>query len=128
MKTSDFVSVQIQYLSNRLLTLVQEGKVNSELYRKTVTSIVNPETLRVTKELLTSTPITLDCERSVNINSEQPASSKFSTPDVANNNAQESFFTDSSCSSPLSAPVGVIPENTDFHVDYLAFYLGLFRK
>ena len=94
MKTSDFVLVQIQYLSNRLLTLVQEGKVNSELYRKTVTSIVNPETLRVTKELLTSTPITLDWERSVNINSEQSASSKVSTPDVANNNAQESFFTD----------------------------------
>ena len=128
MKTSDFVLVQIQYLSNCLLTLVQEGKVNRELYRKTVTSIVNPETLRVTKELLTSTPITLDCERSVNINSEQPASSKVSTPDVANNNAQESFFTDSSCSSPLSAPVSVIPENTDFRVDYLAFYLGLFHK
>ena len=32
MKTSDFVSVPIQYLSNRLLTLVQEGKVNSKLY------------------------------------------------------------------------------------------------
>ena len=42
-KTSDSVPVPIQYLSNRLLTLVQEGKVNSKLYRNTVTYIVNPE-------------------------------------------------------------------------------------
>ena len=44
-KTSDFVSVPIQYLSNRLLTLVQEGIVNSKLYRNTVTYIINPEIL-----------------------------------------------------------------------------------
>ena len=44
-KTSDFVSVPIQYLSNRLLTLVQEGIVNSKLYRNTVTYIKNPEIL-----------------------------------------------------------------------------------
>ena len=43
--TSDFVSVPIQYLSNRLLTVVQEGKVNSKLYRNTVTYIINPEIL-----------------------------------------------------------------------------------
>ena len=34
-KTSDLVSVQIQYLSSRLLTLVQEGKINSKLNRNT---------------------------------------------------------------------------------------------
>ena len=34
-KTSDFVSVQIQYLSNCLLTLVQEGKGDIKLYRNT---------------------------------------------------------------------------------------------
>ena len=71
-KTSDFVSVQIRYLSSRLLTLVQEGKINSKLYRNTVTYIVNPEVLRATKKSLTSTPKTLDCETPVN--SEQLAS------------------------------------------------------
>ena len=34
-KTSDFVSVQIQNLSCCLLTLVQEGKVYSKLYKNT---------------------------------------------------------------------------------------------
>ena len=41
-KTSDFASVQIQYLSSHVLTLVQEGKINRKLYRNTVTYIVNP--------------------------------------------------------------------------------------
>ena len=53
-KASDFVLVQIQYLSSRLLTLIQERKNNSKLYRNTVTYIVNPEVLRVTKESLTT--------------------------------------------------------------------------
>ena len=35
-KTSDLVSVQIQYLSSHLLTLVQEGKINSKLNRNTL--------------------------------------------------------------------------------------------
>ena len=35
-KSSDFVSVQIQYLSSRFLTLVQEGNTKSKLYRNTV--------------------------------------------------------------------------------------------
>ena len=73
-KISDFASVQIQYLPSRLLTLVQEEKVNSKLYRNTVTYIVNPEILRATKKSLTSTPKSLDCETSININSEQLAS------------------------------------------------------
>ena len=59
-------------LSSRLLTLVQEGKINSKLYRNTVTYIVNPEVLRATKKSLTSTPKTLDCETPVD--SEQLAS------------------------------------------------------
>ena len=83
-KTSDFVSVQIRYLSSRLLTLVQEGKINSKLYRNTVTYIVNPEVLRATKKSLTSTPKTLDCETPVN--SEQLASPP-STPTVSTPNA-----------------------------------------
>ena len=67
--TSDFVSVQIQYLSSRLLTLVQEGKVVSKLCRNTVTCRVNPENLRTTKKSLTSTPKT-DVDTLANINSE----------------------------------------------------------
>ena len=59
-KISDFASVQIQYLSSRPLTLVQEGKVNSKLYGNTVTYIANPEILRATKKSLTSTPKSLD--------------------------------------------------------------------
>ena len=59
-KSSDFVSVPIQYISNRLLTLVQKGKVNSKLYRNTVTYIVNPEILWATKKSLTSTSKPLD--------------------------------------------------------------------
>ena len=35
-KTSDLVSVQIQYLSSHFLTLVQEGKINSKLNRNTL--------------------------------------------------------------------------------------------
>ena len=97
--TSDFVSVPIQYLSNRLLTVVQEGKVNSKLYRNTVTYIVNPEILRATKKLLTSTPKTLDCETPINVNSEQlaspPSTPTVSTPNSVNKNAQESSFNDS---------------------------------
>ena len=58
----------------------------------TVTYIANPETLRVTKELLTGTPITLDCKRPINTTSEPHASSTFSTPDIANNNVQEYFI------------------------------------
>ena len=98
-KTSDFVSVLIQYLFSRLLTLVQEGKLNSKLYRNTVTYIVNPEILRATKKLLTSTPKTLDCETPINVNSEQlaspPSTPTVSTPNSVNKNAQESSFNDS---------------------------------
>ena len=78
-KTSDFVSVQIRYLSSRLLTLVQEGKINGKLYRNTVTYIVNPKVLRATKKSLTSTPKTLD--RETPVDSEQLASPP-STPTV----------------------------------------------
>ena len=85
-KTSDFVPVPIQYLSNRLLTLVQEGKVNSKLYRNTVTYIVTPEILSATLKSLTNTPKSLDCETPVNINSEQLASPP-STPRVSTPNA-----------------------------------------
>ena len=35
-KTSDLVSFQIQYLYSHLLTLVQEGKINSKLNRNTL--------------------------------------------------------------------------------------------
>ena len=52
-KISDFVLVLIQYLSKRLLTFVQEGKVNSKLYRNTVAYIVNPEILCANKKSLT---------------------------------------------------------------------------
>ena len=121
-KTSDFVSVQIRYLSSRLLTLVQEGKINSKLYRNTVTYIVNPEVLRATKKSLTSTPKTLDCETPVN--SEQlaspPSTPTVSTPNAVNKKAQESSFTDSAHPSPLSDPIAVTPKNSHFHADYLA--------
>ena len=121
-KTSDFVSVQIRYLSSRLLTLVQEGKINSKLYRNTVTYIVNPEVLRATKKSLTSTPKTLDCETPVN--SEQlaspPSTPTVSTPNAVNKKAQESSFTDSAHPSPLSDPIAVTPKNSEFHADYLA--------
>ena len=123
-KTSNFVSVQIQYLSSRYLTLVQEGKVNSKLYRNTVTYVVNSEILRTTKKSLTSTPKTLNCETPININREQlasfPSTPTVSTSNAVNKNAQESSFTDSAHSSPLSAPITVTPNNTDFHADYLA--------
>ena len=66
-KTSDFVSVQKRYLSSRLLTLVQKGKINSKLYRDTLTYIVNTGILRATKKSLTSTPKTLDCEPAVKL-------------------------------------------------------------
>ena len=46
----DFSSFQIQYLSSRFLTLVQEGKVNSKLYGNAVMYIVNPEILHATKK------------------------------------------------------------------------------
>ena len=52
-KTLDFVLVQIQYLSSRLLTLVQEVKVNGKLYRNTVTYIANPEIFGASKKSLT---------------------------------------------------------------------------
>ena len=104
--------------------MVQEGKVNSKLYRNTVTYTVNPEILRATKKSLTSTPKTLDWETTVNINSEQvaspPSTPPVSTPNAVNKNAQESAFTDSAHPSPLSGPVAVTPMNTDFHADYLA--------
>ena len=113
----------IQYLSNRLPTLVQEGKVNSKLYRNIVTYIVNPEILSATLKSLTNTPKLLDCETHVNINSEQlaspPSTPRISTPNVVNKNAQESSFSDSARSSPLSAPA-VTAKNTDFHADYSA--------
>ena len=92
-KTSDFVSVPIQYLSSRFLTLRQERKVYSKLYRNTVTYIVNPEILCATKKSLTSTLKTLDCETLDNINSEQLASPPtVSTPNAVNKNAQESLL------------------------------------
>ena len=105
--------------------MVQEGKINSKLYRNTVTYIVNPEILCATKKSLTSTPKLLDCKTRVNINSEQlesPFSSTptISTPNPTNKNAQESSFTDSAHPSPLLAPIAAIPKNTDFHADYLA--------
>ena len=91
-KTSNFVSVQIQFLSSRFLTLVQKGKINSKHYRSTVTYIVNPEILRATKKSLTSTPKTLDCETPVNVNSEQrasaPSTPTVSTPNAVNKNAK----------------------------------------
>ena len=121
--TSDFVSVLIQYLSNRLLTVVQEGKVNSKLYKNIVTYIINPEILSATLKSLTNTPKSLDCKASVDINNEQlsslPSTPRVSNPNAVNKNAQESSFTDSARSSRLSAPI-VTTENTDFHVDYLA--------
>ena len=122
-KTSDFVSVPIQYLSNRLLTLVQEGKVNNKLYRNTVTYLINPEILCATKKSLASTPKTLDCETPVNINSNQlaspPSTPTANTPNTVNKNAQEPSFTKSARSSPLTAPV-VTAKNTNFHAVYLA--------
>ena len=122
----------IQYLSNRLLILVQETEVNSKLYRNTVTYIINPEILCATKKSLTSTPKTLDCKTPVNINSNQlasPPSTDVSTPNAVNKNAQEPSFTDSAPSSPLSASV-VTAKNTNFHADYLAlkdFFINEFR-
>ena len=44
---------------------------------------------------------------------------RVSTPNAVSKNAQESSFTDSARSSPLSVPV-VTAENTDFHAVYLA--------
>ena len=109
-------------LSSRLLTLVQEGKINSKLYRNTVTYIVNPEVLRATKKSLTSTPKTLDCETPVN--SEQlaspPSTPTVSTPNAVNKKAQESSFTGSAHPTPLSDPIAVTPRNQEFHADYLA--------
>ena len=121
-KTSDFVSVKIRYLSSSLLTLVQEGKINSKLYRNTVSYIINPEVLRASKKSLTSTPKTLDCETPVN--SAQLASPTItptvSTPNVVDKKVQESSFTDSAHPSPLSDPIAVTPKNSEFHADYLA--------
>ena len=78
-KTLDFVSVQIKYLSNCLLTLIQEEKVNSKPFRNTVTYIIKTKILRTTKKSrkknLESYPKTLDCHTPVNINSDKPASS-----------------------------------------------------
>ena len=110
-KTSDFVSVQIQYLSSRIVTLVQEGKVNSKLYRNSATYIVYPEILRATKKSLTSTTKTLDCEAPLNINSEQlaspPSIPTVSTLNPVSKNAEESSFTDSAQLSPLSVLIAV---------------------
>ena len=121
-KTSDFVSVQIRYLSSRLLPLVQEGKINRKLYSNTVTYTVNPEVLRATNKSLISTPKTLDCETPVN--SEQlasaPSTPAVSTPNAVNKKPQESSFTDSAHPSPLSDPIAVTPKNSEFHTDYLA--------
>ena len=121
-KASDFVSVQIRYLTSRFLPLLQEGKINRKLYRNTVTYIVNPEVLRATKKSLTSTPKALDCETPVN--SEQlaspPSTPTVSTPNAVNKKAQESSFTDSAHPSPLSDPIAVTPKNSEFHADYLA--------
>ena len=102
--------------------MVQEGKINSKLYRNTVTYIINPEVLRATKKSLTSTPKTLDCETPVN--SAQLASPTItptvSTPNVVDKKVQESSFTDSAHPSPLSDPIAVTPKNSEFHADYLA--------
>ena len=102
--------------------MVQEGKINSKLYRNTVTYIVNPEVLRATKKYLTSPPKTLDCETLVD--SEQlaspPSTPTVSTPNAVNKKAQESSFTDSAHPSPLSDPIAVTPKNSEFHADYLA--------
>ena len=116
-KLSDFVSVQIRYLSSR-----QEGKISSKLYKNTLTYIVNTGILRPTKKSLTSTPKTLDCETAVN--SEQlaspPSTPTVSTPNAVNKNAQKSSFTDSVHPSLHSDPIAVTPKNSEFHVDYLA--------
>ena len=109
-------------LSNRLLTLVQEGKINSKLYINTVTYIVNPEVLCATKKSLTSTPKTLDCETPVN--SEQlvspPSTPTVSTPNAVNKKAQESSFADSAHPFPLLDSIAVTPKNSEFHADFLA--------
>ena len=95
----------------------------SNLYRNTVTYMINPEILCATKKSLTSIPKTLDCETSTNINSNRlaspPRTTTVSTPNAVSKTAQEPSFTDSACSSPLSAPV-VTAKNTNFHADYLA--------
>ena len=76
--------------------MVQEGKVNSKLYRNNVTYIVNPGILRATKKSLTSTPKTLDCETLVNINGEQlaspPSTPTVGTPNAVNKNLPRESF------------------------------------
>ena len=107
---------------SNILTLLQEGKINSKLCRNTVKYIVNPKIFRTTKKSLTSTLKTLDCETPVN--SEQlaspPSTPTVSTPNAVNKKAQESSFTDSAHPSPLSDPIAVTPKNSEFHADYLA--------
>ena len=107
---------------SNILTLLQEGKINSKLCRNTVKYIVNPKIFRTTKKSLTSTLKTLDCETPVN--SEQlaspPSTPTVSTPNAVNKKAQESSFTGSAHPTPLSDPIAVTPRNQEFHADYLA--------
>lgn len=56
-KSLNFVSVEIQYLSSRLLALVQEGKANSKLYKNAVLYIAD-QILHATNKSLTGTPKT----------------------------------------------------------------------
>ena len=56
-KSLNFVSVEIQYLSSRLLALVQEGKANSKLHKNTVLYIAD-QFLHATNKSLTGTPKT----------------------------------------------------------------------
>ena len=103
--------------------MVKQRKINSKLYRNTVTYFINPEILPATKKSLTSSSKILDCETPVNINCEQLASPPntriVSTPNVVNKNAQEFPFTDSAHNSPLWPSVAVTPKYTDFHADCL---------
>ena len=98
---------------SNILTLLQEGKINSKLCRNTVKYIVNPKIFRTTKKSLTSTLKTLDCETPVN--SEQlaspPSTPTVSTPNAVNKKAQEFSFADLAHPSPLSDPVTVTPKN-----------------
>ena len=96
-------------------------KLNSKLYRNTVTYIVNLKILWATKKSLNSTPKTLDCETTVNSEKlvSPPSLPTVSTPNAVNKKAQESFFTDSAHPSSLSDPIAATPKDSKLHVDYL---------
>ena len=68
--------------SNKNLRFCISPKINSKLYRNTVTYIINLEILRATKKSLTSTPKTLDCETTVNSEklASPPSTATVSTP------------------------------------------------